>query len=56
MSPTKLPARNNGEQVWLRTGNTLIEALSQDELAAVEEAVRITLGLWPGGLEEQKSL
>ena len=24
-----------------------IEVLSQDELAAVEEAVRITLGLWP---------
>jgi hypothetical protein len=30
------------------TGNTLIETLGQDELAAVEEAVRITLGLWPG--------
>ncbi|MBH0198610.1 MAG: hypothetical protein HP497_04205 [Nitrospira sp.] len=24
-----------------------IETLSQDELAAVDEAVRITLGLWP---------
>jgi mRNA interferase MazF len=24
-----------------------IERLSQDELAAVDEAVRITLGLWP---------
>lgn len=24
-----------------------IEALSQDEMAAVDEAVRITLGLWP---------
>jgi hypothetical protein len=34
-------------QAWLKTGNTLIEMLSQDELAAVEEAVRVTLGLWP---------
>ncbi len=25
-----------------------IETLTQDELAGVEEAVRITLGLWPG--------
>jgi hypothetical protein len=25
----------------------LIEALSQDELAAVEKAVRITLVVWP---------
>ena len=44
------PSRALGDQIrWLDKSRlrSKIETLSQDELAAVEEAVRITLGLWP---------
>ena len=44
------PSRALGDQIRSLDKSRLrskIEALSQDELAAVEEAVRITLGLWP---------
>lgn len=45
------PSRALGDQIRLLDKSRLrskIETLSQDELAAVEEAVRITLGLWQG--------
>jgi mRNA interferase MazF len=44
------PSRALGDQIRSLDKTRLrskIETLSQDELAAVEEAVRITLGLWP---------
>jgi mRNA interferase MazF len=44
------PSRALGDQIRSLDKSRLrskIETLSQDELAAVEEAVRITLGLWP---------
>jgi mRNA interferase MazF len=45
------PSRALGDQIRSLDKSRLrsrIETLSQDELGAVEEAVRITLGLWPG--------
>jgi len=45
------PSRALGDQIRSLDKSRLrskIETLSQDELAAVEEAVRITLGLWQG--------
>ena len=44
------PSRALGDQIRSLDKTRLrskIETLSQDEFAAVEEAVRITLGLWP---------
>ena len=44
------PSRALGDQIRSLDKSRLrsrIETLSQDELVAVEEAVRITLGLWP---------
>jgi mRNA interferase MazF len=44
------PSRALGDQIRSLDKSRLrsrIETLSQEELAAVEEAVRITLGLWP---------
>ena len=44
------PSRALGDQIRSLDKARLrakIETLSQDELAAVEEAVRVTLGLWP---------
>lgn len=44
------PSRALGDQIRSLDKSRLrakIEALSQDELAAVEEALRITLSLWP---------
>jgi len=44
------PARALGDQIRSPDKSRLrsrIERLSQDELAAVEEAVRVTLALWP---------
>ena len=44
------PSRALGDQIRSLDKSRLrskIETLSQDEIAAVEEAVRITLGLWP---------
>ena len=44
------PSRALGDQIRSLDKSRLrsrVETLSQDELAAVEEAVRITLGLWP---------
>jgi mRNA interferase MazF len=44
------PSRALGDQIRSLDKSRLrskIEALSQDELAAVEEAIRITIGLWP---------
>lgn len=45
------PSRALGDQIRSLDKSRLrsrIETLSQDEMAAIEEAVRITLGLWPG--------
>ena len=44
------PSRALGDQIRSLDKSRLrskIETLRQDELAAVEEAVRVTLGLWP---------
>jgi mRNA interferase MazF len=44
------PSRALGDQIRSLDKSRLrsrIETLNQEELAAVEEAVRITLGLWP---------
>jgi mRNA interferase MazF len=44
------PSRALGDQIRSLDKSRLrsrIETLSQDEWAAVEEAVRVTLGLWP---------
>jgi serine/threonine protein kinase len=44
------PSRALGDQIRSLDKSRLrsrVETLSQDELAAVEEAVRITLALWP---------